>query len=99
MSSTIATDIKPSFTATEPGAGEPPAIRELINSLKLEPHIEGGYFIETDRAADLVPSPFPEKESNTSELAPQRPGELQYFRVSMSPVDVVLSALVRSNRN
>jgi predicted cupin superfamily sugar epimerase len=53
----------------------PPAhLQSIIKSLNLEPHIEGGFFAETDRAQEKVPSPFPSSKSSTTDLAPQRPG-------------------------
>ncbi|RDW92198.1 hypothetical protein BP5796_01592 [Coleophoma crateriformis] len=91
MSSIAVAGIKPSFTATESNGEESSAIRELIDSLQLEPHIEGGYFIETDRAPDLVPSPFPLKESNTSGLAPQRPGFDSKVRNSSTTIYYLLT--------
>ncbi|KAL5355132.1 RmlC-like cupin domain-containing protein [Aspergillus floccosus] len=33
---------------------EPPSVQKLIRSLGLEPHIEGGYFVETDRDKQKV---------------------------------------------
>jgi len=63
----------PSFIASK-AAQESPQIQQFIDSLHLIPHIEGGFFAETDRAPDLVSSPFPEQKSSTTELAPQRPG-------------------------
>jgi predicted cupin superfamily sugar epimerase len=69
----MATTITPSFVPS-PGSTESDKILSLVASLNLIPHIEGGYFIETDRAPDTVPSPFPSEKSSTSELAPQRPG-------------------------
>lgn len=65
--------IKQVFTPKHSGK-EKAVIETLIKALNLQPHIEGGFFTETDRAPALVPSPFPVKKSNTSELAPQRPG-------------------------
>lgn len=41
------------------------------------PHIEGGFFIETDRGTETIPSPFPPpsaSSTNAKDLAPQRPG-------------------------
>lgn len=38
----------------------------LIESLKLQKHIEGGYFVETDRQPANIPSPF------AGELVPGR---------------------------
>lgn len=56
-------EIKPFFIAPKPGADgkvpEPPAIASLIASLQMLTHIEGGYFVETDRDPLLIPSPFP----------------------------------------
>ncbi len=49
-------------------------IQSLIKTLGLLPHIEGGFFVETDRDPYLVPSPFPYSKSSTVDLAPQRPG-------------------------
>ncbi|KAJ9141783.1 RmlC-like cupin [Pleurostoma richardsiae] len=71
-------EIRPSFPASGPSASapEPPAIQAIIDALSMQPHIEGGYFVETDRDPWLVPSPFPATaSSNTQDLAgPQRPG-------------------------
>ena len=69
----MATTITPSFTPS-PGSKEPAEILSLVSDLNLMPHIEGGYYVETDRAVDTTPSPFPSEKSSTSELAPQRPG-------------------------
>jgi len=65
--------IKPFFTPSS-SAKESPAIEVLIRTLGLQPHIEGGFFVETDRAPDNVPSPFPFEKSATLDLVPQRPG-------------------------
>jgi len=71
----MSTVFKPSFYHN-PDGKESPQIQEIITSLNLLPHIEGGYYVETDRAPDTVPSPFRVLESSTSaaELVPQRPG-------------------------
>ncbi|TEY39252.1 hypothetical protein BOTCAL_0463g00030 [Botryotinia calthae] len=64
---------KPSFyPSLEPDSS--PHIQEVIKALNLLPHIEGGFFAETDRASDVVPSPFDSVKSSTTDLAPQRPG-------------------------
>ncbi|KAK9470394.1 RmlC-like cupin domain-containing protein [Dipodascopsis tothii] len=36
---------------------------ELIQALNLIPHVEGGYFAETDRAVDTMPNPYAEAGS------------------------------------
>ena len=64
--------LTPSFTPS--GAIESAQIQQIIKSLQLIPHIEGGFFAETDRASETIPSPFPVQTSSTSELAPKRPG-------------------------
>ncbi|KAK4217126.1 RmlC-like cupin domain-containing protein [Rhypophila decipiens] len=43
---------------------EAPQIDAVINALKMLPHIEGGYYAETDRDPRLVPSPFPDTPSS-----------------------------------
>jgi len=53
---------------------EPEHIQGLIKTLGLLPHIEGGYFVETDRDPYIVTSPFEYSKSSTVDLAPQRPG-------------------------
>ncbi|PSK50379.1 hypothetical protein B9Z65_323 [Elsinoe australis] len=37
---------------------EPPHLHNLITTLSLRPHIEGGYFVETDRSPLRIPNPF-----------------------------------------
>ncbi|KAL2073306.1 hypothetical protein VTL71DRAFT_10630 [Oculimacula yallundae] len=70
--------LKPSFLpSTNPPLQleEPPSISTVISALNLTPHIEGGYYVETDRSEATIPSPFPAKpSSSTSGLVPQRPG-------------------------
>ncbi|KAF7889722.1 uncharacterized protein EAF02_002137 [Botrytis sinoallii] len=65
--------LKPSFyPSSEPDSS--PQIQEVIKALNLIPHIEGGFFAETDRAPDVIPSPFGSDKSSTTDIAPQRPG-------------------------
>jgi predicted cupin superfamily sugar epimerase len=37
---------------------EPASIGTTISALKLQKHVEGGYFVETDRAKFTIPNPF-----------------------------------------
>src|SRR2546423_4364344 len=37
---------------------EPTSVNTAISTLKLQKHIEGGYFVETDRATFTIPNPF-----------------------------------------
>lgn len=69
----MATRVTPGFYHS-PGLKESPDILNLVTSLNLIPHIEGGYFAETDRATETIPSPFGGQMESTSKLAPQRPG-------------------------
>ncbi|KAI1778107.1 RmlC-like cupin domain-containing protein [Hypoxylon cercidicola] len=65
--------LKPSFRPGLPEvSSEPPVTSSIIEALSLQPHIEGGYFVETDRDPLLVPCPFPLQPA--SSLMPQRPG-------------------------
>lgn len=68
--------LTPTFAPT-PGTPEPEIFQSLISSLSMMTHIEGGYFVETDRDPLLIPSPFPADtlySSAAAALAPQRPG-------------------------
>lgn len=54
---------------------EPSKVNSIISALGLQPHPEGGYFVETDRDSTKIPNPFvgeasakvtaPEKQDNT----------------------------------
>lgn len=66
----------PTTTKLSDVSSESPAVASIIKSLNLIPHIEGGYFAETDRAVSTIPSPFKHesKSTGTTDFAPQRPG-------------------------
>ncbi|KAH7356789.1 RmlC-like cupin domain-containing protein [Rhexocercosporidium sp. MPI-PUGE-AT-0058] len=70
--------LKPSFppsTSPSPPKEESLSLKSLIKALNLIPHIEGGYYAETDRAKENIPSPFASKiSSTTTGLVPGRPG-------------------------
>jgi len=72
--STSTADIKPSFRAGSSPGPEAPAIQKIIDTLKMIPHVEGGYFVETDRDPWLIDSPFPADPATSSPAMPQRPG-------------------------
>lgn len=70
----MSTIFKPTFFESQEGK-ESLEIQEVIASLELIPHAEGGYFVETDRDPNTIPSPFTfNKDSQSLELAPKRPG-------------------------
>lgn len=85
----MATVFTPTFHASD--KPEKAALQSLIKALNLEPHIEGGFFKETDRAPDTVSSPFPSSKSSTSELAPQRPGFAPGLRNSSTTIFYLLT--------
>ncbi|KAK9236316.1 RmlC-like cupin domain-containing protein [Lipomyces kononenkoae] len=39
-------------------SAESPSARSLIAALNMVPHVEGGYFVETDRSKDKIPNPY-----------------------------------------
>ncbi|KAL1979445.1 hypothetical protein VTN96DRAFT_5955 [Rasamsonia emersonii] len=52
--------IKPVYPPSR-GVGpkqEPPAVQQTIDILHLQPHVEGGYYVETDRDPLNIPNPF-----------------------------------------
>lgn len=82
MSSTIDKSIAPLKPAYHPehgsmGRHESAKISKLISALRLMPHIEGGYFVETDRDPLKVPNPFLTRhfQNNATNTTPQIPGE------------------------
>ncbi|ODM17966.1 hypothetical protein SI65_06754 [Aspergillus cristatus] len=57
--------IKPTYPPNTPDASsESPTIQSTIKTLNLQPHIEGGYFVETDRDTLRVPNPHPPRSKN-----------------------------------
>jgi hypothetical protein len=82
--------IQPLFTPNPTGKNSP-QIASIIRALSLQGHLEGGYFNETDRAPDTVPSPFPSKPSNTSLFTPQRPGFDPALRGSSTTIFYLLT--------
>lgn len=45
---------------------EPPHLASLIKTLNLQQHIEGGYFVETDRDPWRIPNPFYRADATTA---------------------------------
>ncbi|KEQ74574.1 hypothetical protein M436DRAFT_43545 [Aureobasidium namibiae CBS 147.97] len=63
MTSTIDSSLPPLAPVYPPKDGsatrnESPKLAKLISLLSLQQHIEGGYFVETDRDTNRVPNPF-----------------------------------------
>lgn len=65
---------------------EPPKLQKLIETLRLIPHIEGGYFVETDRDPLRVPNPF--LKDGTQQ---QEPSDHTTFYTSTGSVSADLS--------
>jgi len=86
----IASGIQPSFKAN-PAGTESSSVQSLIKTLSLIPHIEGGFFAETDRAPEKVVSPFQGDKSTTTDLAPQRPGFESGVRNSSTTIFYLLT--------
>ncbi|KAI1851088.1 hypothetical protein JX266_003753 [Neoarthrinium moseri] len=89
----IHASLKPSF-APSPGTTEPKAIQDVISALSMIPHIEGGYFAETDRDRLIIPSPFPQDTSYSSEaaqLVPQREGFDPRYRNASTTIYYLLT--------
>lgn len=63
MTSTIDSSLptlKPIYESKDSSStrNESPQLAKLISTLSLQQHIEGGYFVETDRDTNRVPNPF-----------------------------------------
>jgi uncharacterized protein len=92
-------EIKPTFiTPSESPHGAPPSETPetalLVKALSLAPHIEGGYFAETDRDPRLVPSPFSAAAASLETLllaGDQRPGFVPGFRNASTTIHYLLS--------
>ncbi len=70
----MTTPLRPTFQPSTSSGPESPSLTTLIRYLNLQPHIEGGYYAETDRSTETIPSPFPSQSTPTTDLVPQRPG-------------------------
>ncbi|KKA30961.1 hypothetical protein TD95_001305 [Thielaviopsis punctulata] len=92
------TEIKPFFTAST--AVETPAVQTIISALNMQRHIEGGYFVETDRDQALVPSPFPGTSASeeTLSLVSVRPGYTPGFRNASTSIFYLLTPVSPAGR-
>ncbi|ORY68835.1 RmlC-like cupin domain-containing protein [Pseudomassariella vexata] len=83
------TAIKSFFSASFPPPPESSSTSALIKTLSMIPHIEGGYFTETDRDPLLISSPFPLNPA--SELMPQREGFDPRYRNASTSIYYLLT--------
>ncbi|KAL1297821.1 hypothetical protein AAFC00_006350 [Neodothiora populina] len=71
---TLSSPLTPHYTTNNTlKADEAPAAKSLISTLNLTAHIEGGYFLETDRDPTRVPNPFLSSSSPGPHQRHQRP--------------------------
>src|SRR5436190_22647386 len=61
---------------------ESPEAQDIIDSLGLQSHVEGGYFVRTDKDKSLVPNPFLGHADTETKTAQQV--EDDYFRGASS---------------
>ncbi|CAK4031193.1 related to DUF985 domain [Lecanosticta acicola] len=72
MGSHQASTVDPSIPPLKPyfdvsgSHDESAELKAVMQKLKLQPHPEGGYFVETDRDAFKIPNPFPKTEKNAT---------------------------------
>jgi uncharacterized protein len=87
--------IKLSFPLPSTAPPHEDAAHALVAGLGLQAHIEGGFFVETDRDPLVVPSPWPELAHSTataaSKLVDQRPGFRPGFRNASTTIYYLLT--------
>ena len=77
------TPLKATYPPSKPDLSrETERTRALISHLDLQPHIEGGYFVETDRDERRVPNPFLGKQVQERKDEETRDGERKRERES-----------------
>ena len=72
ISAELLSKIKPVFhpAASSDASSASVTIQKTIDSLHLIPHIEGGYFVETDRDPLRIPNPFRSESLRETTAAP-----------------------------
>ena len=58
--------IKPFYPPTAPPSPESPAIQQTIDILNLQPHMEGGFYVQTHKNPLRIPNPFPRDHSSAA---------------------------------
>jgi hypothetical protein len=77
--------LTPTYPTRKPSlSNESPQSSALITHLNLQPHIEGGYFVETDRDTRRVPNPFSTSNNIQSPQSP-RPSVSSQTRLTLLP--------------
>ncbi|KAK1831597.1 RmlC-like cupin domain-containing protein [Podospora conica] len=82
--------LTPSFPLLTPPPPPSPAITTLLTTLNLQPHPEGGFFVETDRDPLLIPSPFP-TTTTTNNLPTRRDGFTPHLRNASTTIFYLLT--------
>ncbi|OQO03841.1 hypothetical protein B0A48_10482 [Cryoendolithus antarcticus] len=75
--------LKPFFTPSSPPPPESPYIQSIISHLSLQPHPEGGYFVETDRDTLRVPNSFHPSDPQSTRSAST---SIHYLLTPSSPL-------------
>ncbi|KXL48971.1 hypothetical protein M433DRAFT_152071 [Acidomyces richmondensis BFW] len=57
--------LQPKFDPRNLLSSEPGSIQAIIDRFGLQEHVEGGYFVETDRDKLRIPNPFPDSPLGT----------------------------------
>ncbi|KAK0614209.1 RmlC-like cupin domain-containing protein [Immersiella caudata] len=66
----MASLIRPAFPRQDNPPPGSPAVQAVITTLNMQAHGEGGFFSETDRDPQLVPSPFPNTAASAGKTGP-----------------------------
>ncbi|KAK3945966.1 RmlC-like cupin domain-containing protein [Diplogelasinospora grovesii] len=91
-------EIKPHFHPTPNNTTpESEGIQSIITTLHLQPHVEGGYFVETDRDPLLIPSPFPETPASSASAGLLLPTPRPEFNPKLRNASTTIYYLITPN--
>jgi uncharacterized protein len=76
--------LKPFFDPQNPLAKESASAQAIIDKLGLQSHVEGGYFVETDRDKMRIPNPFQPQELGDSTRAAMT--TIHYYLTPKTPL-------------
>lgn len=77
--------LKPFFPPPSSAQEESPHLQAIIKHLGLQPHVEGGYFVETDRDKLRIPNPFSARQT-TSDDTRAASTTIHYLLTPASPL-------------
>lgn len=67
--------IKPIYSPTTPPSSDSPEIQQTITTLNLQPHVEGGFYVCTDKSPLRIPNPFPLDSNSSSGASAPAPAD------------------------